>query len=59
MNSENSKTSQPHVLILTLCEKVDLRRGEQSIALSILSMNYTWKNIKNSYNSDKFSSNME
>ena len=59
MNSENSKTSQPHVLILTLCEKVDLRRGEQSIALSILSMNYTWKNIKSSYNSNKFSSNME
>ena len=59
MNSENSKTSQPHVLILTLCEKVDLRRGEQSIAISILSMNYTWKNIKSSYNSNKFSSNME
>ena len=59
MNSENSKTSQPHVLILTLCEKVDLRRGEQSIALSILTMNYTWKNIKSSYNSNKFSSNME
>ena len=59
MNSENSKTSQPHVLILTLCEKVDLRRGEQSIALSILSMNYTWKNINSSYNSNKFSSNME
>ena len=59
MNSENSKTSEPHVLILTLCEKVDLRRGEQSIAISILSMNYTWKNIKSSYNSNKFSSNME
>ena len=59
MNSENSKTSQPHVLILTLCEKVDLRRDEQSIALSILTMNYTWKNIKSSYNSNKFSSNME
>ena len=59
MNSENSKTSQPHVLILTLCEKLDLRRGEKSIALSNLSMNYTWKNIKSSYNSNKFGSNME
>ena len=33
MNSENSKTSEPHVLILKLTEKLDLRRDEKSIAL--------------------------
>ena len=32
MNSENSKTSKPHVLILNLTDKIDLRRGEKSIA---------------------------
>ena len=54
MNSENSKTSEPHVLILKLTDKIDLRRGEKSIALSNLSIYYTWKNIKSSYNNSKF-----
>ena len=34
MNSENSKTSEPHVLIRKLTDKLDLRRGEKIIALS-------------------------
>ena len=54
MNSENSKTSKPHVLKLKLTDKLDLRRGEKSIALRNLSVYYTWKNIKSSYNSNKF-----
>ena len=54
MNSENSKTSKPHVLILKLTNKLDLRIGEKIIALSNLSIYYTWKNIKNSYNNNKF-----
>ena len=29
MNSENSKTSEPHVLILKLTDKLDLRKGEK------------------------------
>ena len=41
MNSENSKTSEPHVLILKLTDKFDLRRGEKIIALSNLSFYYT------------------
>ena len=53
-NSENSKTSKPHVLILHLTDKIDLRRDEKSIALSNLSIYYTWKNIKSSYNNNKF-----
>ena len=35
-NSENKETSKPHVLILKLTDKLDLRRGEKSIALSKL-----------------------
>ena len=54
MNSENSKTSEPHVLILKLTDKLSLRRGEKIIALSNLSIYYIWKNIKSSYNNNKF-----
>ena len=46
MNSENSKNSEYHVLVLKLADKLDLRRGEKSVALSILSICYAWKNIQ-------------
>ena len=54
MNSENSKTPKPHVLVLKLTNKLDLRIGKKVIALSNLSIYYTWKNIKSSYNNNKF-----
>ena len=54
MNSENSKTSEPHVLILKLTDKQDLRRGEKNVVLSNLSIYYTWKNLKSLYNNNKF-----
>ena len=54
LNSENIKTSEPYVLILKLTTKLDLRRGEKSIALSNLSIYETWKNIESSYNKNKF-----
>ena len=54
MNSENSKTPKPNVLILKLTNKLDLRLGEKFIALSNISVYYTWKNIKSSYNDNKF-----
>ena len=53
MKSEDNKTSEPPVLILKLTDKLNLRRGEKSIALSNLSIYYTWKNIKNSCNNNK------
>ena len=46
MKSENSKISEPHVLILKLTDKLDLRRGKKIIALTNLSIYWTWKNIK-------------
>ena len=49
MNSENSKTSEYHVLLLKLTDKLDLRRGQKTVALY-----YTWKNVKSSYNNNKF-----
>ena len=54
MNSKNSRTSKPHVLMLKLTDKLDLRRGEKSIALSNFRVYYTWKNIKSSYKNNKF-----
>ena len=54
MNSENSRTSEYHALVLKLTDKLDIRRGQKSVALSNLSIYYTWKNIKSSYNNSKF-----
>ena len=54
MNSENSKTSEYHVLVLKLTDKLDLRRGQKTVALSNLSIYYTLKNVKSSYNNNKF-----
>ena len=54
MNSENSSTSKQNVLVLKLTDKLNLRFGEKDIALSNLSIYYTWKNIKTSYNNNKF-----
>ena len=46
INAENSKTSKAHILMLKLTDDLDLRRGEKIIALSNLSIYYTWKTIK-------------
>ena len=54
MNSENSRTSEYHVLLLKLTDKLDLRRGQKTVALSNLSIYYTWKNVKSSCNNNKF-----
>ena len=43
VNSENSRTSEYHVSVLKLTDKLDLKRGQKSVALSNLSMCYTWK----------------
>ena len=54
MNSEKSKTSECHVLVPKLANKLDLRRSHKSVALSNLSIYYTWKNMKSSYINNKF-----
>ena len=54
MTSGNSKTSKQIVLVLKLTDKIDLRAGNKNTVLSNLSIYYTWKNIKSSYNNDKF-----
>ena len=54
MNSENSKTSDPHRLLFNLTDKIDLRRKEKYVALSNLSIYYTQRNMKKSYKTNKF-----
>ena len=54
MNSENSKTSDPHRILLNLTDKTDLRGKGKYIALSNLTIYYTWKNMKKSYKNNKF-----
>ena len=53
-NSENRELSDPRRLLLNLTDKIDLRRRDKYIALSNLSIQYRWKNIKKSYRSNKF-----
>ena len=54
MNSKNGKISDPHRILLSLTDKIDLRRRNNYVALSNLSIYYTWKNIKQSYRNIKF-----
>ena len=54
INLENSKTSDYNVLVLKLTDKLDLRRGQKTVALSNLSIYYTWKNVKSLHNNNKF-----
>ena len=41
MNSENSKTSKPHRVLLNLTDKINLKRSDKYDNLSNLSMYYT------------------
>ena len=54
MNSENSKTYDFHILLLDLTNKINLKRSDKHVALSNLSIYYTWKNIKKLLKSNKF-----
>ena len=53
MNTENSKTNEPHWYKLDLADKINLTHPNKNIALVHLSIYYTWKNIKSEYNDNK------
>ena len=46
MNTENSKTSEPDRFKLDLTDKINLKNPNKNMALTNLSIYYTWKNIK-------------
>ena len=54
MNTENSKTNEPHRFKLDLTDKINLKNPNKNMALANLSIYYTWKNIKSEYNNNKF-----
>ena len=54
MNSKNSKTSKPNRFKYDLIDKLDLKSPNKNLALGSLSIYYTWKNVKSTYNNTKF-----
>ena len=46
MNTENSKTNEPHKFVLKLSHRLDLRSSDKNVALQNVSSYYTWKNIR-------------
>ena len=52
MSTENSKANDRNRFRLYFTDKIDLR-GNKKIALSDLSIHYTWYNIKEEYNNSK------
>ena len=54
MNTEKSKTNEPHKFKLDLANKLNLKNPNKNMTLANLSIYYTWKNIKSEYNNNKF-----
>ena len=54
INTENSKTDEPHKFRLTLADRLNLKEPSKNIALANVSIYYTQKNIKFAYNNNKF-----
>ena len=54
MNTENSKTNEPHRFRSSLWDKSNLKNPNKTIALGNLSIYYTWKNINSAHNNNKF-----
>ena len=54
MNSKNSKTNESYKFKCALIDKLDLRNPNKNMALANLSIYYTWKNVKSTYNNNKF-----
>ena len=53
MNTENSKTNEPHKFVLNLSQRLDLRSSDKHVALQKLSIYYTWKNVRKKYKNNK------
>ena len=54
MNTANSKTSESNKFVYNFTNKLNPKNPNKNIALANLSMYYTWKNVKSSYNNSKF-----
>ena len=54
MNTENSKTSEPHRFKLDLTDKLNLKNLNKNMTLANSNIYYSWESIKSEYNSNKF-----
>ena len=54
MNTKNSKTNESHRFKYDLIDKLDFKNPNENMALGSLSIYYTWKNVKSTYNNNKF-----
>ena len=53
INTENSKTNELHKFALNISQRLDLRSLSKHVALQILCIYYTLKNIKKHYKNNK------
>ena len=53
-NTKNSKTNESHRFKYDLIDKLNLKNPNKNMALDSLSIYYTWKNVKSTYNNNKF-----
>ena len=54
INSQNSKISDPHRLLLQFLDKIILKRSDKYVPLLSIFMYYAWKNVKKLYKNNKF-----
>ena len=54
MSTKNSKTNEPNRFNYDLIDKLDLKNPNKNMALGNLSIYYTWKNVKSTYNNNNF-----
>ena len=52
MNTKNIKTNEPNRFKYDLIDKLDLKNPNKNMALGNLSIYYTWKNVKSTYNNN-------
>ena len=53
INTENSKTNEPHKFVFNLSQRSDLKSSNKHVALQTVSIYYTWKNIRQQYKNNK------
>ena len=53
INTKNSKTNEPNRFKYDLIDKLDLKNPNKNMALGF-KIYYTWKNVKSTYNNNKF-----
>ena len=54
MNSKNNVSSDIHRPLLSVTDKINLKRSDKYVALSNFSTYYTWENMKKSCKNNKF-----